>query len=520
MNRKERRAQGATAPQAAPAMSAPFVQLFNEALGLHQAGKLPEAEERYRRALAINSSIPLLYNNFGVCLYAQGKHDEAIVMQKKAIALDPKMDMSHNNMGVVLNALGRHKEALEAFSKAIALDPMNYQAINNFGDSSVKSSLFEQGLKALHRSLEIKPDYVEALTNLGAALWGLGRLDEAKVHLRRAIQLQPDVAMAHKNLGIISLLQGNYAEGWREYDWRWLADKIQPKQHPKPIWTGADLGEGALLAWCEQGIGDEILHASMIGDFARLGRFKRLVWECDFRLATLLARSNPGVEFVPRPPVIGDPSDPRIFAPDIAAQIPTGSIGNFVRSDISKFPKHNGYLVPDPVRVEAFRQRLKTKPGEKLIGMSWLSKNAAFGSSKSTTLAQWAEILRTPGCKFVDLQYGDTEEERAALTRDLGITLEHIDGLDLKFDMEGLAALTKACDLVTTVSNSAAHMAAAVGTPVWTLIASGIGKFWYWGFDGATTVWYPSVTLIRQPEGENWDGSLKIIAERLRAFAA
>ncbi len=517
MNRKERRTQEARAQQ--QLANNPFVVMFNEALALHQAGRLPEAETLYRKAMTLNPNIPLLYNNFGVCLYAQDKYDEAIESQKKAIALDPKMGMAHNNMGVVLNKLGRHKEALEAFSKAIELDPTNYQAINNFGDSSVKSSLFDQGLKALHRALEIQPDYVEALTNLGAALWGLGRLDEAKVHLRRAIQLQPDVAMAHKNLGIISLLQDNYAEGWREYDWRWRADRIPLKPHPKPIWDGRDLGEGALLAWCEQGIGDEILHASMIGDLAKVGRFKRLVWECDFRLTTLLKRSNPGVEFVPRGPMPGDPPNPAIFAPDIAAHIPTGSIGNFVRNDISKFPRHTGYLVPDPVRAQAFRQRLRTKPGEKIIGMSWLSKNAAFGSSKSTTLAQWADILRTPNCKFVDLQYGETGEERASLTRDFGITLEHIDGLDLRLDMEGLAALISACDMVTTVSNSAAHMAGAVGVPTSVLIASGIGKFWYWGFDGATTVWYPSVSLIRQPADEGWESSLRIIRERVGAFA-
>ena len=517
MNRKERRAQESKAQQ--QMANSPFVRLFNEALTLHQAGQFAEAEVLYRRAMALNPHIPLVYNNFGVCLYAQDKYEEAIAMQKRAIALDPKMGMAYNNMGVVLNKQGKHTEALEAFSKAIELEPNNYQAINNFGDSSVKSSLFEQGLVALRRALEIQPDYVEALTNLGAALWGLGRLDEAKVHLRRAIQIQPDVAMAHKNLGIISLLQDNYAEGWREYDWRWKADRIPLKPHPKPVWNGHDLGEGALLAWCEQGIGDEILHASMIGDFAKIGRFKRLVWECDFRLASLLKRSNPEVDFVPRPPLITDPPNPDIFAPDIAAHFPTGSIGNFVRHDISMFPRHTGYLVPDPERVAAFRQRLRTTPGEKLIGMSWLSKNAAFGSSKSTTLAQWTDILRTPNCKFVDLQYGDTADERAAFTRDTGITLEHIDGLDLRMDMDGVAALIAACDMVTTVSNSAAHMAGALGVPTHVLIASGIGKFWYWGFDGETTVWYPSVRLIRQPADEGWESSLKIMHARVKALA-
>ena len=170
-----------------------------------------------------------------------------------------------------------------------------------------------------------------------------------------------------------------------------------------------------------------------------------------------------------------------------------------------------------PARTAAFRQRLALAPGEKLVGMSWLSKNAAFGASKSTTLAQWAQILRTPGVKIHrPAIWRHRRRKSARLARDLGITLLHIEGLDLKDDLDGVAALTAACDLVITVSNTAAHIAAALGIPTWILIASGIGKFWYWGFDAPTVPWYPTARLVRQQEGESWERPLRVMAKGLQ----
>ena len=133
MSRKQRRAEksGKTAGNSDPAANH-FVQVFNGALALQQSGDLAGAEAAYRQAMAMNSKVPLLYNNFGVLLYSQGKLQEAIEQQKKAIALDPKMGMAHNNMGVALNAMGLHEEALKSFSKAIEIEPQNFQAINNY----------------------------------------------------------------------------------------------------------------------------------------------------------------------------------------------------------------------------------------------------------------------------------------------------------------------------------------------------------------------------------------------------
>ncbi|TAL02466.1 MAG: tetratricopeptide repeat protein [Rhodospirillaceae bacterium] len=509
MNRKQRRAAAATP------ITPVFVEAFNIGLKLHEAGRLDEAEKFYRKAMAINPSNGLLHSNLGVLYYAQGRIDDAIVMQKRAIALDPGLGISHNNLGVALNRLERHEEAIEAFRRAIEIEPDNSRALNNLGDSLTKSGRFEESVTFLRKALELDPVYAEAKSNMGMALWGMGDLEGAIAWLRDSIALQPNLATVHKNLGLVLLLKRDFAEGWIEYNYRLAADNIPLRGGPAiPIWRGQDLGQGALFVFSEQGVGDEILYASLLPDL--MARGIRVVWETDERLGNILQRSFNSIRVVARstPPTIGSP------APDVVAQLPAGSLGQVFRPTVNHFPSdRGGYLAADRARSDSLRAGLGLAPGEKLIGMSWVSKNIAFGRYKSTTLADWAEIMKTPGVRFVDLQYGDTSAERAALRAQFGVTLAHVEGLDLRDDLDGMAALTAACDMVITVSNTTAHVAGALGVPTWVLVPLGGGKLWYWGITGDSTPWYPSISIIRQVNREEWTSTLRIAGDRLRALS-
>jgi len=495
-------------------MTTAFVDTFNRGLQLQQMGQLEEAEALYRKALTMNKDVALLYSNLGVTVYSLGRLAESIPLYKKAIALDPKLSLAHNNLGVTLSAMGRLEEALESFSKTIALVPDDPEPINNYGDVLVKMSRFAEGEQALLKALQLRPNYVEAFTNLGTASWGLGRLDDAVACFRKAIALQPDVAMAHKNLGIVMLLTNNFAEGWREYEWRNLADKIRPREYPMPVWKGQPLPPGKkLLVWAEQGVGDEILHAGMIDDLSARGF--ELIYEVDPRLVGLMARSFPQAKVIAR----RFPHDPETLGADVGAHISAASMGRYLRLKLEDFPAQRpSYLAPDRQKAADLRARLNLAPGEKLVGISWVSTNLSFGHSKSISLAQWEPILRTPGFRFVDLQYGDTATERAAVEQKLGVKVEHLDGLDLRDDLDGFTALTAACDLVITVSNSTAHFAGALGVPVWIFISAGIGKFWYWGINAPTVPWYPSARLIRQGAAQDWTPLLAQAAQQLAAL--
>jgi Flp pilus assembly protein TadD len=510
MNRKQRRAsagQGATGPA--------FIQTFNLALQLHQAGELDRAVIAYRKALSMNPNVALLQNNFGVALYDLGKKDEALMHQRKAIAIDPNLGIAYNNLGVTMNALEMHDDAIKVFTKAIEIEPDNSKAINNLGDSLVKLSRFDEGVAYLRKAIAMDPNYFEAYSNLGVGLWGQGDLDAAIASLNKALEIQPNLPMARKNIGIISLLRHDYERGWAEYDWRFSADKIVIHDYGVPFWRGQTLPGKTLFVWGEQGVGDEILHASMMADLVKHGF--NVMWETDKRLVPLFKRSCPPMKIVARGKA---PADTEI-TPDIAAHIPSASLGRFVRPNAASFPlKRPAHLLADQERAAAYRAGFNLAPGEKLVGVSWVSKNVKFGDSKSTSLAQWVDILRTPNVRFVDLQYGNTSVERAAVENELGVKIEHVKGLDLHDDIDGVAALTAACDLVVTVSNTAAHIAGALGVPGWVLIPSGIGKFWYWGHDGVTTPWYPSLTLIRQKNQTDWSPELREVAQRLATFAA
>lgn len=514
-NRAERRAESSI--KMPPAIQE-FVNIFNLGLDAQRAGNLALAESHYLKAMEMNPNDAMLLNNLGVCLYEQGKTEQAIEIHKKAIKLDPARPMAYNNLGVELNSLERHAEALAAFKKAVEIQPINPKAINNYGDSLTKLGRFEEGLAMLDKSIAQEPDYVDAHSNRGMALWGLARFDEAIESFQRALSYKIDHASVRKNLGLVSLLMQRFATAWEEYEWRWLADKLFQRSK-KTRWCGEDVTGKTMLVWSEQGLGDEILHMSMAEDLLKRGC--KVVWECDYRLVPLLKRTHPEMTVVPRKGLAAPL--PETMTDDIVVQSPSASLGRFLRSDVSHFPKgRRKYLAVDWAKVAQLRASLNLQPGEKLVGISWVSKNKSIGGNKTIDLAQWADILSVPGVRFVDLQYGDTSEEREKLKREHGLSVTHLDDLDLTKDIDGLAALIAACDLTITVSNTTAHVAGAVGAPVWVLLPAKLGKFWYWGHEGDRTLWYESPRIIRQShtDTQDWGPTLRQTAQRLRGALA
>jgi len=206
---------------------------------------------------------------------------------------------------------------------------------------------------------------------------------------------------------------------------------------------------------------------------------------------------------------------------DYDFQAPLGSLGRWLRRSFDCFPRHQGYLKPDPGRVAAYRSRLRERArGASLcVGISWTSANKDFGQDKSTGLADWQGLLRTPGCSFVNLQYGDTAAERAAAEKLAGVRIEHLADLDLYMDLDGLAALCAACDLVITVSNVTVHVAGAVGCPAWLVLPRFNGRLWYWFLDRTDSPWYPSVRIFDQLPG-GWRETLDAMAGELAALAS
>jgi len=258
--------------------------------------------------------------------------------------------------------------------------------------------------------------------------------------------------------------------------------------------------------WGEQGLGDQIIGASMLGELTAFA--DHVVAEVEPRLVPLLQRSLPDVETVG----VGE----GLYAGRADAHVAMGDIGRYLRPSWDAFPvPAPTYLKADPARLAALHTRLHSG-GAIVAGMSWRSHNIKRGRWKSAPLDELEPLLRLPGMRWIDLQYGETSEERASLPK--GATLDHVDDIDNTRDLDGLAALISACDLVVTISNTTAHLAGALGKPTWVLVPDGNVRMWYWFIGRDDSPWYPHVKLRRRLMGQSWKALARGVADEIAAF--
>jgi Flp pilus assembly protein TadD len=488
---------------------AEFTPHYNLANLLRDRGQKADAEASYLQAIALAPDFADARINLGRLLLEQGKVDEALSQLTKAVAASPDSYHAHNNLGVALARATRFDEAITSYRRAIEIKPDAAEAHSNLGSASLTLGRLDDAIASCLKAAEVDPGFADGHYNLGNCYWMAYRPEDAIEPYERALALAPGNAQYHWNLSLVLLLSGDFARGWPQYEWRWLTKDYTPMRYGFTPWAGQRTAGGRLLLWREQGLGDELIYSSMVPELAAAGMSVTL--EVDARLVTLMQRSFPGVRVVAQE---GPPADREAYD----WQCPLDSLGLSLRPSFDSFPRHTGYLKPDAERVIALSRRLRATGAQRVVGVSWRSANHKVGAAKSTALADWSEILRVPGARFVDLQYGDTREEREALHRE-GIEVEHLDDIDLYNDLEGLAALCAACDLVITASNVTAHMAGALGKPVWLLAPAGRGRIWYWLHGRSDSPWYPSMRIYSQERPGSWQEALSEVALDLVKFA-
>lgn len=465
----------------------------NRGAALQDLGRYDDAAESFRRAIALAPDFAPAHYNFGLALGTLKRHEQALASFDRAIALEGGYVDAHNNRANALDQLGRQADALAAVERALVLAPEHRPALVTRAIILRKLGRAADALASCDRALALMADDPEALIVRGDVLIDLERFDAAIAAYDRVIALDPGSVAARWNKSLLCLGLGRFKEGWPLYEHRWQGQKgLEPRPYHQPRWTGGRIG-GPLLIWSEQGIGDEILHSCMIEDV--LTRTDEIVLEAEPRLQALFRRSFPRVKVVP--------FSEAPYRGRVSAQIGMGSLGGFFRTGWDDFPRRTrGHLVPDVARAQSYRARL-APDGKALIGLTWHSR-AATGKAKSTTLPEIANLLRLPGCRFVDLQYGDTRAAREAAERELGIRVEHLDDVDNMQDIDGLAALIAACDCVVAVSNVTAHLSGAVGQRTWVMVPRGSGRLWFWFHQGDDSPWYRRVHVRRQKPTQSW----------------
>jgi tetratricopeptide (TPR) repeat protein len=483
---------------------------LNRANALQAQGKLDDAVAGYEQALALKPAMPAAHANLGNALQAQKRIDDAIACYERALVLDPDYAEAHYNLGNARQAQNLLAEAAACYERALALKPQLAEAHYNLGNTLQTQDKLEAAAACFERAIAIKPAYAEAHYNLACVLQQQGRLNEALPRFQVSLDLKPDYAQARFGQALAQIQSGDFAQGWRTYESRWQSiDHDTPmRAYPFPLWTGERLSTGRLLLWGEQGIGDEIMFAGLVPDALRTGNAIRL--DCDRRLQPLFARSFPEIEVVSSP------------NPDVqfAAHLPTGSLPPLFRATESAFAHAaSPYLKTNLEQRARFRDRYSD--GRRLVGLAWQTRNAKTGRKRSIELAALAPLFALPDIRWISLQYGDfdaLEEQATAADTPIhpasssSILIDR--SVDQFADIDRFAAQVAAMDLVLTIDNSTAHLAGALGLPVWLMLP--FAADWRWLKDREDSPWYPTMRLFRQPVLGDWQPVLCSVQEALR----
>jgi len=482
-----------------------------------QRGNTARGVALLQRSLELDPGNPTLLTNCGVILAAIGRPAEALAAYDRALAANPDFVEAHRRRALLLSQQGAAAEALAASARALAAAPEDPRVQASHAGLLVQiRGPSEEAADLLRRAAAREPGNHETQASLAGTLVMLGHEDEARAAIDRALALRPDEPNARLARALMRLRGAELAGGWEDYAHRWRTERFRAlRRHAdRPDWTGQPLGESTILLWGEQGLAEEILFAGMVPEVQR--RARRVLIECDPRLVPLFRRSWPGA-------VVTGRGDEALVPETVHFQASTLGAAALLRPGLESFAQTAaGYLKPDPLRRNRIRARHDRLGARMRVGIARAASSDALPLA-AVAAAQWARILDLPGAAFFDLQPGSAPApvQSGSSTE---VTLHREPGLDLAQDLDGAAALIAALDLVVAANGPTAHLAAAVGVPVWLLTPSGPGSVWYWFAGREDSPWYPTMRLFRQTPGGDWDPAIEAaasaLAQRIRATRA
>ena len=429
-------------------------------INLYTGGELQKALDGVDQLLQKFPNSILLFNIQGASNAGLGQLDAAIDAYNKVLALKPDYANAHNNMGTALKDQGKLEEAIEAYNKALALKPDHIDAYNNMGNALKDQGKLEEAIEAYNKALAIKPDYAEARYNMGVVLQERGELDAAIDSYKQALKIKPDYAEAHYNMSFALLNIGRLTEGLDEYEWRWKTAKNLSKKRcfSQPFWGGNELLKGQrILLWGEQGPQDITIWSSCLPYLS--SQVEHCIVECPKKLVPLLARSFPNVEVKATNRSLDNHRD------DFDFHLPMGSLFRHFIPEISKNFKPDAFLLPDPSRVNFWKKRLNSLGSGPYVGVSWKSPLMEPARLPNyTQVSDWAPVLALPDVTFINLQSSEFRDDLATIQDEFGVTVHNFEDLDHYDNLDDVAALSAALDIVVSVSTAVSAIAAGVGT--------------------------------------------------------
>ncbi|MFZ2066612.1 MAG: tetratricopeptide repeat protein [Xanthobacteraceae bacterium] len=472
--------------------------------------RFEEALASCERALKLQPNFAEAHCNRANALRKLKRLDEALAGYDRALSLKPNYADAHSNRGTVLHDLHCFEEALVSYDRALALRPDFAEALSNRGNALQELHRFEEALEEYQRACRLRQDFAEAYSNCGNALRELDRFEEALASFERAIALRPEFAEAHFNAAHCLLLTGEFGRGWKQYEWRWLTDQLNSEERSfaQPQWTGSnEIAGKTILLHAEQGLGDTLQFCRYVPRVTARGA--RVILEVQKPLVALMPTLASGTEIIAK----GD------ALPAFDLHCPLLSLPLAFNTELDTIPGEIRYLSSDPAKRDGWRARLGPH-NKSRVGLVWagdprkrLPNAHLIDRQRSVTFDILAPLFDVAECEFVSLQKG---EDAVAQLRNSPLRHRVIDWSGDFHDFSDTAALIDNLDLVIAVDTSVAHLAGALGKPMWLL--NRYNTCWRWLLDRDDSPWYPSVRQFRQDKTRKWDPVIARVAAALRDY--
>jgi len=491
-----------------------------------KANDFTSALRCYETALQLSPDEPEIANDLGRLAIQMGFKDLAEQLFLAYLAQVPGSIPGANNLACAQRDLLRFDDAIETIRKAIYANPDSALLWNTLASILAERGDVDQSIQFFDEALRLKPDFHTCRYNRGGARMSLGdpigALDDCETALPGVV-LETERAMMKLARSTMLLSAGRIAEGWDAYEARFDPHYIDVTHFfvDRPRWSPESaLGGKHLLVMGEQGLGDEILFASIVPDLIeQVGSEGKVTLAVEQRLVSLFARSFPGAEVLAHGTLKVDHHVvrvPRFMDDAVMASVdlwtPMASPLRRFRRTLADFPERRRFLTPDPDRVRHWRAALAALGPEPKVGVIW--KSLVMQSARTrfySPFDRWAPVLKTPGAVMVNLQYGDSREEITRAREVLGVELWTPPGIDLKNDLDDLTALCVALDVVIGPATATTNLAAAAGADLWLISTPGA-----WPRLGTDRYpWYPQARLFTPPQHNAWEPVMADIAGAL-----
>lgn len=480
--------------------------LFNIGRTYDDLKDFEKAIEYYNHAISINPNHLEALLNKGIAYNQLERFNEALINFDKAIKIKHDYPEAWLNKGLTLNNLNLNEEALQHFDVAIKLRANYKEAWSNKACTLSTLRRYKEALNHHDKAIEISPSYAEAWANKGITLQNLRQFDDAFSHYDKALELNSNLNEARNNKALLNLYLKKFSSGWKDHHARFEIKPTPPPLSPDTCsYWNIEKKFNHLLIFSEQGIGDQVFYASFLQKVIDKGT--KITVLTDKRLIPIFARSFPKITFLEK----NSPINSRCFD----AQIPIGNLPAILNFDPSKnYNKQKPFLLDNQEITKKLEQTSLFKNAF-TCGVAWKSSNKKIGADKSINLSALKKILKTPNCKFINLQYGEVDEDIKYANELNGVEISSVKNIDLFENIDGLLSIIKACDIVITTSNVTAHLSGSIGKKTLLLTPYSQGKIWYW-HDESVSTWYPSIHQFSQDRNLDWDEAINNVAKELK----